>query len=70
MAKQDWRDAVEENDDIAWRPNRYLYKICGFSELPGLQFLGHLSEKTWRGLQSGLKQKGGCAGADISSLLT
>lgn len=38
-----------------------------FSEQPLLGFLGHCSEKTWRGLLSGLEQKG-YAGEDISSL--
>lgn len=30
MAEQDWRDVVEQKDDIGQRPNSYLCQICGF----------------------------------------
>ena len=40
-----------------------------FSGLPGLWFSGHLCEKTWTGLWSGLEQTGDSADRDTSSLL-
>ena len=69
LAKPDWRDAVEEKDDITQSPNHHLEKKDGFqNHLPwvsqGISVNRHGEDI------SVLKVKGSCAGDDISSRLT
>ena len=70
VAKQDWRDAVEEKDDIDQGPYHYLYKTCDFQSSLTCGSQGIFVKKHGEDVKSVLEQKEGCAGDAISCLLT
>ena len=69
LAKQDWRDAVEEKDDITQSPNHHLEQKDSFQKhLPWVSL--SISVNRHGEDVSVLKVKGSWAGDDISSRLT
>lgn len=69
LANQDWRDAVEEKDDIDQGPYHHLYKICDLESSLTCGSQGIFVKKHGEVVKSVLEQKEGCGGGDISCLL-
>ena len=69
VANQDWRDAVEEKDDIDQGPYHHLYKICDFQSSLTCGSQGIFVKNHGEDVKSVLEQKEGCGGGDISCLL-
>ena len=70
LANQDWRDAVEEKDDIDQGPYHHLYKIRDLESSLTCGSQGVFVKKHGEDVKSVLEQKEGYGGGgDISCLL-
>ena len=69
LPNQDWRDAVEEKDDIDQGPNSHLCKIRDFQSSLTCGSQGIFVKKHGEDVKSVLEQKEGCGRGDISCLL-
>ena len=70
VSKQDWRDVLEEKDDIDQGPYHHLYKICDLESSLTCGSQGIFVKKHGEDVKSVLEQKEGYGGGgDISCLL-
>ena len=69
VSKQDWKDVLEEKDDIDQGPNSHLCKIRDFQSSLTCGSQGIFVKKHGEDVKSVLEQKEGCGRGDISCLL-